>query len=82
VNFIDPDGPAGSLRLGGIARFDLTDGSWDLVGLNEGVIFFGVASPPAIVPEPTAAALILLAVVPTAWSGRKVRIGRSESLSA
>ncbi|MEM8945328.1 MAG: PEP-CTERM sorting domain-containing protein [Planctomycetota bacterium] len=51
VNFIDPGGPVGSVRLGGIARFDLGDGSWDLVGLNDNVIFFGLASAPAV-PEP------------------------------
>lgn len=61
VNFINPGGPVGTVRLGGIARFDLTDGSWDLVGLNENVIFFGLASAP--VPEPTTAALGLASLV-------------------
>ncbi len=54
VNFIDsdndPDTP--SERLGGIAHFNLTDGSWELVGTNPGVIFFGFASSPTSVPEP------------------------------
>ncbi|MDJ0576301.1 MAG: hypothetical protein QNJ65_14170 [Xenococcaceae cyanobacterium MO_234.B1] len=54
VNFIDsdndPDTP--SERLGGIARFNLTDGTWELVGTNPGVIFFGFASSPTSVPEP------------------------------
>ncbi len=62
VNFINPGGPIGSVRLGGIARFDLTDSSWDLVGLNENVIFFGLASPPAV-PEPSTIALFGLAGV-------------------
>lgn len=61
VNFINPGGPIGSVRLGGIARFDLADGSWDLVGLNENVIFFGVASAPAAIPEPTSLVLLGLA---------------------
>ncbi len=56
VNFINPAGPDGSVRLGGIARFDLDDASWDLVGLNEQVIFFGLASAP--VPEPASLALL------------------------
>ena len=60
VNFINPGGPLGSVRLGGIARFDLTDGSWDLVGLNENVIFFGLASAP--VPEPSSILLSALGV--------------------
>ncbi|MDJ0842639.1 MAG: PEP-CTERM sorting domain-containing protein [Crocosphaera sp.] len=54
VNFIDsdndPDTP--SERLGGIARYDLTDGTWELVGTNPGVIFFGFGSSPTSVPEP------------------------------
>ncbi|MCA9188329.1 MAG: PEP-CTERM sorting domain-containing protein [Pirellulaceae bacterium] len=49
VNFID-DG-TGSQRLGGVARYDLTDGTWQLVGTNPGVIFFGFGSSP--VPEPS-----------------------------
>ena len=56
VNFINPAGSEGTVRLGGIARFDLDDASWDLVGLNEQVIFFGLASAP--VPEPTSLAFL------------------------
>ena len=58
VNFSDPDGPGGvgSSRLGGLARYDLTDGTWDLVGTNPGLIFFGFASTP--IPEPTALSLL------------------------
>ncbi|MFI4861294.1 MAG: PEP-CTERM sorting domain-containing protein [Phycisphaerales bacterium JB063] len=59
VNFVNPDGPEGSVRLGGVARFDLGDGTWDLVGLNEQVIFFGMASQP--VPEPSSLALLGIA---------------------
>ncbi|BAM04551.1 hypothetical protein [Phycisphaera mikurensis] len=55
VNFLNPDGPEGTVRLGGVARFDLTDGTYDIVGINEGVIFFGFGSSP--VPEPGSAAL-------------------------
>jgi hypothetical protein len=59
VNFADPDGPGGvsSSRLGGLARYDLTDGTWDLVGTNPGLIFFGFASTP-IIPEPTTLSLL------------------------
>jgi hypothetical protein len=56
VNFINPVGPDSTVRLGGIARFDLDDASWDLVGLNEQVIFFGLASAP--IPEPSSIALL------------------------
>ncbi|MGD1950523.1 MAG: PEP-CTERM sorting domain-containing protein [Leptolyngbyaceae cyanobacterium] len=54
VNFIDDDNdPATPVqRLGGIARYDLSDGSWELVGTNPGVIFFGFGASPASVPEP------------------------------
>ncbi|MFM7279056.1 MAG: PEP-CTERM sorting domain-containing protein [Microcystis aeruginosa] len=54
VNFIDHDNDPSTPteRLGGIARFNLTDGTWDLVGTNPGVIFFGFGSSPASVPEP------------------------------
>ena len=54
VNFIDADNdPATSVqRLGGIARYNLSNGSWDLVGTNPGVIFFGFGASPAAVPEP------------------------------
>ena len=69
VNFINPGGPIGSVRLGGIARFDLSDGSWDLVGLNENVIFFGLASAPAV-PEPTSALLAACLLGPAAMRRR------------
>ncbi|EAZ90687.1 hypothetical protein CY0110_32105 [Crocosphaera chwakensis CCY0110] len=54
VNFIDSDNDPGtpSERLGGIAQYNLTDGTWELVGTNPGVIFFGFASSPTSVPEP------------------------------
>lgn len=40
-------GENGAERLGGIARFDLTTGSWSLVGTNPGVSFFGFGVSPA-----------------------------------
>lgn len=46
VNF----GPSGE-RLGGIAKFDLTNGGWSLVATNPGLIYFGFGSSP--VPEPS-----------------------------
>lgn len=54
VNFIDDDNDPETpvQRLGGIARYDLNNGSWDLVGSNPGVIFFGFGASPAAVPEP------------------------------
>jgi hypothetical protein len=55
VNFFDHDNdPATPVqRLGGVARYDLTDGTWSLVGTNPGVIFFGFGASPAAVPEPS-----------------------------
>ncbi len=49
VNFFDDDGDpeTPTVRLGGVARYDLDDGTWSLVGTNPGVIFFGFASNPA-----------------------------------
>ena len=62
VNFIDDDNdPATPVqRLGGIARYDLSNGSWQLVGTNPGVIFFGFGASPADVPEPAALGGLLL----------------------
>ena len=60
VNFwdhdADPTTPA--FRFGGLAMFDLATGQWDLVGFNEGVIYFGMASAPAPIPLPAAAWLL------------------------
>jgi len=63
VNFYDPDGggPLTSQRLGGIARYDLSDGTWSLVGTNPGLIFFGMGS--IAVPEPSSLALLVAAGV-------------------
>lgn len=61
VNFWNHDGDPNTsdMRLGGIARYDLTDGTWSLVGTNPGVIFFGLGSSP--VPEPGTFALAAMA---------------------
>lgn len=58
VNFFDPDGsgPLGTQRLGGVARYDLTTGTWTMVGTNPGLIFFGMGS--VAVPEPSSIALL------------------------
>jgi len=57
VNFFDPDaaGPLASQRLGGLARYDLGNGTWSLVGTNPGLIFFGFGS---VIPEPTTLSLL------------------------
>jgi len=54
VNFFNHDNnPATpTQRLGGVARYDLSDGTWSLVGTNPGVIFFGFGSSPAVQPVP------------------------------
>lgn len=61
VNFFDPDGsgPQPSQRLGGVARYDLSQGTWSLVGTNPGLIFFGMGS--VAVPEPSSLALLVVA---------------------
>jgi hypothetical protein len=61
VNFFDPDasGPLPSQRLGGLARYDIADGTWTMVGTNPGLIYFGFAS--TAVPEPSSGVLLLLA---------------------
>lgn len=50
-----------TIRLGGVARLDLTTGTWSLVGTNPGVIFFGFCSSPAAVPTPSSLLLFLAA---------------------
>jgi hypothetical protein len=62
VNFWNHDGDSNTsdLRLGGIARYDLANGTWSLVGTNPGVIFFGMGASP--VPEPGTLALAAMAV--------------------
>lgn len=45
---------SGAQRLGGIARFDLETGEWELVGTNPGIVFFGFGASAA--PAPACAA--------------------------
>ncbi|MFO0690100.1 MAG: PEP-CTERM sorting domain-containing protein [Myxococcota bacterium] len=73
VNFFDHDASASTaaLRLGGVARFDLGNGTWSLVGSNPGVIFFGFASNP--VPEPTTGLLVGLGLMGLAVKRRSGR---------
>lgn len=53
VNFFDNDNDPSTptIRLGGVARYDLAVGTWSLVGVNPGLIFFGFGSFPAPKPE-------------------------------
>ncbi len=50
VNYYDPTPgvPGDTQAIGGIARVNLTDGTWTMVGENPGHIFYGLAA----VPEP------------------------------
>ena len=72
VNFFD-DPATGFERLGGVARFDLTDGTWSLVGTNPGVIFFGFGSSPSptSVPEPNVLAIMCLGLIGLGVARRK-----------
>ncbi|MEM9586663.1 MAG: PEP-CTERM sorting domain-containing protein, partial [Planctomycetota bacterium] len=58
-------------RLGGVARYDLTDGTWQLVGTNPGVIFFGFGA--AAVPEPSTFSLLAIATVGLCVRSRRSR---------
>ncbi len=77
VNFLDDDGDPDTpvQRLGGLARFDLTTGGFDLVGTNEGLIFFGFGANP--VPEPSSIVLIVMGLGGLAFSQRRL-LQRSE----
>lgn len=59
VNFYNPDGsgPAAEQNYGGVVKYDLANGTWNLVGSNSGILFFGFGSP---VPEPGTTALAAL----------------------
>lgn len=61
VNFFDDDNDPGTpaVRFGGVAQFNLTDGTWELIGQNPGYIFFGMGS--VAVPEPASLSLVALA---------------------
>ncbi|MDX2036310.1 MAG: PEP-CTERM sorting domain-containing protein [Isosphaeraceae bacterium] len=70
VNF----GPAGE-RLGGLARFDLLNGTWSLVGTNAGLIYFGFGA--HVVPEPSTfilAGIGCVALLGQAWRSRRARV--------
>lgn len=58
VNFNDANATLPNGRLGGLARYDLADGTFELVGTNPGLIFFGFGSSP--VPEPASLSLLAL----------------------
>ncbi|MEM8779732.1 MAG: PEP-CTERM sorting domain-containing protein [Cyanobacteria bacterium P01_G01_bin.49] len=75
VNFIDSDNDPDTLseRLGGVARYNLTDGTWELVGTNPGVIFFGFASSPTSVPEPGFLFGIITVSLFGIWAKRNVK---------
>lgn len=59
VNFWDHDGDSStsSFRFGGLGKFDLTTGEWDLIGFNNDIIYSGFAAAP--VPLPPAAWLLI-----------------------
>lgn len=52
VNFFDDDANPNTpvVRFGGVARFDLSNGTWSIVGSNPGVIFFGFGAMPEPAP--------------------------------
>jgi hypothetical protein len=69
VNF----GPAGE-RLGGLARFDLSDGTWSLVGTNPGLIYFGFGA--SVVPEPSSLVLAGIGGIVLLGLARRKRVAR------
>ncbi len=80
ANFFDPDGsgPLPSERFGGVVRYDLADGTWDLVGSNPGLIFFGMGSLPT--PEPGSATLAMAGLSGFLARRRRPRPGRADRL--
>ncbi|WP_206352354.1 PEP-CTERM sorting domain-containing protein [Tautonia rosea] len=42
--------------MGGIARYDLDDGTWSLDGTNPGLILFGLGA--TVVPEPSSLVML------------------------
>jgi hypothetical protein len=66
-NFDDDNDPAtAGIAIGGVARFDLTTGLWDLIGTNPGIRFASFASIP--VPEPSGLVLAMLGLFDIATS--------------
>jgi hypothetical protein len=57
--------------MGAIARFDLADSTWSLVGQNDDIIFYSLAAGSAPVPEPTTMALLGMGGVMLAIRHRK-----------
>ena len=73
VNF-DSLSPNPQNRIGGVGRFDLTTGTFSLVGTNPGLIFFGMGSSPAPVPEAsTVTTFGLLCLGLAGLAGRRTR---------
>ncbi len=70
ANFLSTAGGPAE-RLGGIIRFDLDDGTWDLVGTNPGVIFFGMGAQPSHVDGPSTTALALLGIGLAVFGARR-----------
>lgn len=72
VNFFDDDNNPGTptVRFGGVAQFNLSTGSWELLGNNPSLIFFGMAAPLAPIPEPASLGL-LVALLVGGWYGRR-----------
>lgn len=68
VNFFDDDNNSATptVRFGGVAEFSPATGSWELLVSNPSLIYFGMASAVAPVPEP-AGVLLAAAGVLGAW---------------
>lgn len=63
--------PAGTAEPFVISRGSVDDGTWDLVGTNPGVIFFGMGAQPSHVDGPSTTALALLGIGLAVFGARR-----------
>lgn len=78
VNF-DSLSPNPQNRIGALARYDLTTGTFAIIGQNPGLIYFGFGSSPAAVPEPGSIALFVGLSIAGFEFARTHRAGRRRS---
>ncbi len=65
LNYHDQDGDPATppVVIGALIKFNLTDGTWSLVGMNPGLLFSSLASAPVLNPTPPSVYAVRLARV-------------------